>query len=317
MQGGPARNVRMTRRRSQSNEFGRDEALSRPGGMDLRHVKNKLHTLQTWVETRKTQVVTILIRLEETLHGFGGDSATPMDWLEKELNAVVGDLKELEQTEMETWLLATRVYGPSAQASRSEAWTHWHCQVCTKAMILRQRVWMAAMPPCHRSGGFLERVKLPTFSGNQEDYGEFKIQFQEMCRGESYSEVIEMAQLRQKLPREAVAILVGLTTTAAAWARLDERYKNREMSVIAELKRLKGFKSSKAASYDRIMELATAVQHCSTVLTALGREKELLRDRETVAEIINTMPADSQQRWYHCRGGTTADPLPMRTRRGR
>ena len=95
-----------------------------------------------------------------------------------------------------------------------------------------------------------------------------------------------MAQLRQKLPREAVAILIGLTAPVAAWARLDERYGNREMSVIAALKRLKGFKSSKATAHDKVMEIATAVQRCSTVLAALGQEKELLRDRETLAEII-------------------------------
>ena len=44
-------------------------------------------------------------------------------------------------------------------------------------------------------GGFLERVKLPTFSGAIEDYGEFKCHFQELCKGETYSHVMEIAQL--------------------------------------------------------------------------------------------------------------------------
>ena len=48
------------------------------------------------------------------------------------------------------------------------------------------------------------------------------MQLQEMCCGKSYANVIELAQLQQKLPKEAVDILRGLTTPSSTWARLDE-----------------------------------------------------------------------------------------------
>ena len=35
-----------------------------------------------------------------------------------------------------------------------------------------------------RSTGHVEKVKLPTFSGRQEDFSEFRKQFRELCRGE-------------------------------------------------------------------------------------------------------------------------------------
>ena len=71
------------------------------------------------------------------------------------------------------------------------------------------------------------------------------------------------------------------------------------MSVMAAIKRLKAFRSSKATPHKQVMEIATAVQRCSTILMALGCQDELLQDQETLAEVIHTMPADSQQRWYH------------------
>ena len=119
-----------------------------------------------------------------------------------------------------------------------------------------------------------------------------------MCRGESYSDVIELAQLRHKLLKEALVILVGLASTTAAWARLDEIYGNRKMSVIMALKRLKGFKPTKSAIHDRIIKVATAVQRCTTVLQALDRGQDLLRNREAIAEVLNLLPADSQCAWY-------------------
>ena len=152
---------------------------------------------------------------------------------------------------------------------------------------------------CQRRGGFLERVRLPAFSGSIEDYGKFKVQFVELCLGENYTNMIELSQLRQKLPKEAVALLVGLTSPAVAWSRLDETYGNQEMQVLAALKRLRTHKPSKTAPQDRVVELAIAVQRCMTVLRALGKENAFLQDRETVSEVINLLPADSQQLWYH------------------
>ena len=131
---------------------------------------------------------------------------------------------------------------------------------------------------CQRRGGFLERVKLPSFSGSVEDYGEFRAQFIVLCRGENYTDVIELAQLSQKLPKEAAALLVGLTSPAVVWSRLDKTYRNKEVQVLAALKRLRSHKSCKTTPQDRVVELAIAVQHCMTVLQALDKENAFLQD---------------------------------------
>ena len=77
----------------------------------------------------------------------------------------------------------------------------------------------------HR-GGHVEKVKLPEFHGNIEDYPEFKSQFQQLCQGEGYSPVIELAQLRSKLPKDAITAIIGQTVPEKAWERLDELYGN-------------------------------------------------------------------------------------------
>ena len=151
-------------------------------------------------------------------------------------------------------------------------------------------------------------MKLPQFSGSVEDYGEFKTQFQELCKGEQYTDVIELAQLRQKLPRDALSLLGGLSDVKTAWARLDESYGNTNLQVLAALKRLRNFKTSKSAAHDQVVEMATAVQRCVTVVTALARLEDFLRDQETLAEIVSALPADSQQRWYHRKGARDESP---------
>ena len=213
---------------------------------------------------------------------------------------------------MEVWKLVARLEGPDARHIRAQEWGNWFQQVMAKAGSIRgsmaKPAEVAVAAPaseassCQRRGGFLERVKLPQFSGSVEDYGEFKCQFRELCSGENYTCVIELAQLRTKLPRDAVALLVGLVSPEAAWARLDETYGNVDLQVFAALKRLRAFKPSKSAVQGQVVELAIAVQRCLTVLRALSREQDFLSDRETLAEVIDALPIDSQQRWYHRRG---------------
>ena len=72
-----------------------------------------------------------------------------------------------------------------------------------------------AAPYTHGSG-HLERVKLPHYSGKTEEYAEFKMQFRELCGGEKYPAIIELTELRQKVPKEAVGAIAGMTEPGAS-----------------------------------------------------------------------------------------------------
>ena len=297
------------RRRSQSNE-GMSRAV--PQEVARARLEDRVFKLSGWIRTRRDLIATWLISVEETMLQTTGTGRLSPQWIDEEVQFVLRTLEDTERSEMEVWTHVAHLRGPEARQLRYQDWSHWFQQMTAKVGAVRSRLARIAEVPlaaqvveagsCQRKGGFLERVRLPHFSGLVEDYGEFKCQFQELCRGESYTGIIELAQLRQKLPKEAVALLVGLATPESAWARLDETYGNQDLQVFAALKRLQSFKASKTAAQGQVVELAIAVQRCLTVLRALSREQDFLMDRETLAEVINTLPADSQQRWYHRRG---------------
>ena len=161
-----------------------------------------------------------------------------------------------------------------------------------------------------RLAGHLEKIKLPQFQGSVEDYAEFNSQFCQLCSSEHYSAVLELSQLKTKLPKEAVQAIVGLTDPTTAWERLDQLYGNIEMSVVAALRWLRNFKLSKHTAHDQVMELAAALQRCCTLLQGIGRGDEFVKDRETVALVVRSLPADSQRAWYRRRvptGETTKE----------
>ena len=144
----------------------------------------------------------------------------------------------------------------------------------------------------------MEKVKLPFFNGKQEDFSEFHCQFRELCRGERYTPVLEMAQLKLKLPKEALTAIAGLRCPDEAWARLEELYGDQEIAILAALKGLREFKPTKAAAHKQVLEIAAAVQKCQTELKNVSALHELLGDREAIACILLTLPSTVRDKWY-------------------
>ena len=303
------------RRRSQSNEF--VESNGRQGTVRFAPpaLEDKFFERDHWVMTRRMVIANQMQSIQDAVAVGAREAAIPVDWVKEQLGDVQRTLDEAEKVEAGIWLLLVRIRGPEARAARASEWARWHQRVASVMTSVRRSLAGSTLPrevptpsqpheaaTCQRRGGFLERVKLPAFSGSIEDYGEFSVQFKELCRGENYTDVIELAQLRQKLPREATSLIVGLATPSAAWSRLDETYGNQEMQTLAALKRLRNLKLGKTTPHDRVVELANGVQRCMNVLTALDRKDALLHDRETFSEVVSLLPADSQQRWYHRKG---------------
>ena len=204
------------RRRSQSNE-----GMSRSSAEEATRacMEDRKFELSAWVRSRRDLVAARLIAVEETIADVGSPRVVSPQWITEELQFVLRTLEDTEKSEMEVWKLVARIDGPESRRHRADEWGRWFSQVMAKVGSVRGSLARPAGLPvvaptadagrCQRGGGFLERVKLPQFSGSIEDYGEFKCQFQELCRGEQYTGVIELAQLRQKLPKDAVALLGG------------------------------------------------------------------------------------------------------------
>ena len=280
--------------------------------------RDRLFRLSTTVEVRKETIATGLIGIEEALAARTGSAGHQIDWVREELSNIQVLLSETEDTEMEVWLLTARVRGEETRTARARIWATWSHKMIAKITEIKKESWASrsavnpGMPPvtlapvhvCARSTGHVEKVRLPNFSGRVEEYADFKQQFQQLCAGEKYSPVIELAQLRHKLPKEGLAAIVGLRSLDTVWSRLDEAFGNREMSILTTMRKLRNFKTSKARPADQILELCNAVQQCRTVLEGLDALGVFLSDRETVATVVHSLPSHAQERWYQRREPT-------------
>ena len=294
-----------------SGEMASGRRRSSSGGeQDGRHLmtrddaKDKLFRVKQLVATR-SQILSqdldlIVARLPEAEDG-------PVDWVQDEMKSCQQHLTELEELESTAWAAIERYEGKPSQRARIEKWRDWLTRQTDKVRKIKSWVWEAPsrthgdrLPRDSRPRhvGHVEKVKLPTFSGRQADFTEFRSQFRELCRGERYTPVLEMAQLRTKLPKEALATLIGLQCPEEAWKRLEELYGNRELAILSALKRLRDFKATKSATHEQVIELAAAVQRCQTELGNVKALDELLNDRESVACIIHALPPTVKDKWY-------------------
>ena len=114
--------------------------------------------------------------------------------------------------------------------------------------------------------------------------------------------------MRTKLPKEGVKAIIGQTVPHRAWERLDEIYGNKEMSVITAMRRLRNFKGTKSAAHEQVIKLEEEVQRCRTILEGLGEVEALYSDQETIATVVQSLPRDSRERWYHRPDSEDGDP---------
>merc|ERR1711951_281842 len=66
---------------------------------------------------------------------------------------------------------------------------------------------------------FLERTKLPTYSGKVEEWPDFSKQWKELTKNEGFPEVIALSKLRDSLPAEGKDLLIGVESLDIAWSK--------------------------------------------------------------------------------------------------
>ena len=278
------------RRRSSSEGVVQEKNRTGPDVEELSRVK-------LLVAARTQKISQDLVALLSQAQSATG---TATQWIEEELRQAQDQLDRLENLESTTWVKIAMIRGRSAQKIRIQQWKEWQGrqmervrQVKARVREIRQlAVASGGDHQCQRSYGHVEKVKLPMFSGKQEEFSEFKTQFRELCQGERYTPVLELAQMKLKLPREALAAISGLRCPDEAWLRLEELYGNRELSIMSALKTLRDFKTTKSAPHEQVIELAMTVQKCKTELSNVDALHELTGDRESIACIVHALPSD-------------------------
>ena len=288
------------RRRSSSECLEKSRAGTREDESD------QLFRVRQLVATRSRSFAQ---NLDAVLERARNSEGRAMHWLPEEIRNCQRDMDRLEDLESTAWTLLDKLEGKSAQKKRIDKWRDWQSRQTERLRQAKSLSWDSGQPEalapredrhrgCQRSAGHVEKVKLPTFSGRQEDFAEFRNQFRELCAGERYTPVVEMAQLKTKLPREAMTTIAGLQCPEEAWKRLEEMYGNRELSILSAIKNLREFKTSKTAPHEQVIELAMAAQKCLTELKNIDAVEDLLGDRESIACIIMALPSSVRDKWY-------------------
>ena len=306
------------RLRSSSTLEGEKARRAQVASKVLQDQKDRLFRLATTVFSRCNVISTSLEELEKEMEESGGSTSTKGP--EEELHRLQALVMEAEEREAETWMLAARVGGDVARRERAVKWTRWQREIQERLAGVRGKLWRRSSEVrpasgglhhsgCGRAAGHVEKVRLLVFSGQVEEWTDFRSEFQQLCNGEKYSPVVELAQLRHKIPKEAVVAITGLSSPAVAWARLEEMYGDRELMIVSALQRLRRFRMTKHAEHEQVIELATAIQRCCTTLDSLDARRELYHDRESMAIIVNFLPPESRGLWFRRKGREGEGPV--------
>ena len=287
------------RSRDRLRSVSEGDPSSNPLG-SLTGTRDELSRLKMLVSARTQSLSQDLMAVLDRLRGSSGPRT---GWADDELRQL---LSQMEKLESNIWIKMVLVEGAASQKKRMDRWREWKERQRARVRLIKEKSWelQQARPSSldatvpRKATGHVEKVKLPTFSGKQEDFAEFRCQFRELCRGEGYTAILELAQLKMKLPREALATIAGLQCPELAWKRLEEMYGNRELSILSALKNLREFKSSKSAAHEQVIDLAMAVQKCHTELKNIDAVNELLGDRESLACIVQSLPVNIRDKWY-------------------
>ena len=154
----------------------------------------------------------------------------------------------------------------------------------------------------------MEKIQLPEFGGDIEDYFGFKSLFRQLCSDECYAPEVELALLREKLPKRGVTAIKAKTHPEGAWKRLDKLYGDKEALVVAAITRLRKFLRTKSTPHVQILEIVAAVQRCCAVLEGLGEVRALYSDHVTMTMVIQSLPIDFRVKWFNQPDSDEEDP---------
>ena len=109
-----------------------------------------------------------------------------------------------------------------------------------------------------RFRSYLERSKLPVFSGQVEEFPEFRKQFQELVRNEDIPEAVLLSKLKASVPAEGKELLVGVEIMSQAWSNLQKRYGDRKVAILTIQARLSKLVLT-GEDYEKIEQLSREV----------------------------------------------------------
>ena len=238
-------------------------------------------------------------------------STRDIERADKGLQAVREGLRNLSFQEEEIAGHYLEIMGEGPAMNHLNTWKEWYMRMRGRISATRDKLespdfMVPPTPPSRRPEaprstpvrrGQLERVKLPSFSGKIEDWPDFRATFKELVGAEGYEPIIELTQLRSRLPHKVAELLQGIRDPVLAWERLDEKFGDQSQVIIATMNKLHSTQLPKGSQAVQVEALATAIQRARTILASIGAERDLFSDLATLGVLILKLPQVVQDRW--------------------
>ena len=157
-------------------------------------------------------------------------------------------------------------------------------------------VQQKSQDPSERPRSFIEKIKLPTYSGQLEAWPDFLKAWSDITAPERMTDAVELLCLRQHIPQEARDLLDGVQDMETAWSRLKRKYGDRDLIILHVTKRLNSINLS-VQSYEQVEKLALECERAVTLLKYFNAESLLLNDFELVARLSSKLPASLLLSW--------------------
>ena len=163
---------------------------------------------------------------------------------------------------------------------------------------------MSATPEAsfHSSGGgvkatHLEKLSIPTFTGEHLDFPQFKQTFQSLIRPNNLEDPVALQYLKKALPKSCHHLLRGASSMEIAWERLGERYGKPVNAILSIIRNLRNLEL-KGKPYEKVEQLAFEVSHSEQMLHELHASDRLRTEVMLVTDLVSKLADHFQHEWW-------------------
>ena len=125
---------------------------------------------------------------------------------------------------------------------------------------------------------FLQKLSLPCFNGKVAEYPSFRQRFKDLTETGGYPLSVILEHLKLALPRDHQHLVEASRTLEEVWARLDEEFGNKTMTILTVQRSLVNLDLAKYKEYEKVALLHNEISSGLWLLAPLNAEDAIVKD---------------------------------------
>ena len=157
---------------------------------------------------------------------------------------------------------------------------------------------------------FLQKLSLPCFNGKVAEYPSFRQRFKDLTETGGYPLSVILEHLKLALPRDHQHLVEASRTLEEVWARLDEEFGNKTMTILTVQRSLVNLDLAKYKEYEKVARLHNEISRGLRLLAPLNAEDAIVKDLQLVSRLVEKLPEPLQVEWscQATKAGRTVEP---------